>query len=142
MAAVNTVGVDVAGNINGAAATGSGQTLKGAVGNAAEGISLKITGGAIGVTRGTVNYSQGYAFQFDALATSLLGTDGAISARTLGINASVKSIGKSRDVLAGRLVDTEKRLRAQYTALDVTISSLSKTSAFLSQQLANLPKSS
>lgn len=142
VAAVNTAGVNVAGTINGVTATGSGQTLKGATGNPAEGISLNITGGAIGVSRGTVNYSQGYAYQFDALATSLLGTDGAISSRTIGINASVKNIGKSRDALASRLADTEKRLRAQYTALDVTISSLAKTSAFLTQQLANLPKSS
>lgn len=135
-----TAGLDTAGTINGVAATGSGQFLNGATGNASEGISLKITGGSTGA-RGTVNYSQGYAYQFNKLATSLLGADGPISSRTDGINASLKSLGKNRDQLNIRLAATEKRYRAQFTALDLSISSMTKTSSFLTQQLAALTKS-
>lgn len=136
-----TAGLDTAGTINGVAATGSGQSLTGATGNASEGISLKITGGSTGA-RGTVNYSQGYAYQFNKLATSLLGADGPIASRTDGINASLKSLAKNREQINTRLVNTEKRYRAQFTALDLTLSGMTKTSNFLTQQLANLSKSS
>lgn len=134
-----TAGVDVAGTINGTAATGAGQTLTGATGSAAEGLKIQITGGNTG-SRGTVNFSKGYAYQFDKLLDSLLGTSGPISARTDGINASIKSISSQRDEISNRLADTEKRYRAQFTALDTLISSMTKTSSFLTQQLANLPK--
>lgn len=139
--AVTTAGQDVAGTINGVAATGSGQSLLGAIGNGAEGLSLTITGGSLG-SRGKVNYSQGYAYQLNKLTASLLGSDGPIASRTNGINASIKDIARNKDVLNARLVDNEKRYRAQFSALDSVISKMSSTSSFLTQQLANLPRSS
>ena len=134
-----TAGLDVAGTINGVAASGSGQTLNGASGTSTEGLALLVSGGALGA-RGTVNYSQGYATQLNALTTSLLATTSSISARKDGINASLRDIQKSKDTLNNRLIDVEKRYRAQFTALDQVIGNLSKTSQFLTQQLANLPK--
>ncbi|MEO8600791.1 MAG: flagellar filament capping protein FliD, partial [bacterium] len=133
-------GLDTAGTINGVAATGSGQTLNGAIGNASEGLSLKITGGSIGA-RGTINYSQGYAYQFDKLATTLLGAEGPIASRTDGINASLKSLEKSRTSISAQLVNIEKRYRAQFTALDVLLNSMNTTSTYLTQQLAALASS-
>lgn len=132
-------GQDVAGTINGASATGSGQVLTASSGNA-EGLGIKITGGSIGA-RGTINFSQGYAYQLEKLASTLLGTDGPIAARTDGINASLKSLASSKERLNLRLADTEKRLRAQFTALDTAISSMKKTSDFLTQQLSRLSSS-
>lgn len=136
---VGTAGVDVAGTINGAAATGSGQTLTGASGNDAEGLSVLVSGGVLG-SRGTINYSQGYAYKLDKQADSLLSSTGPISSRTDGINRTIKDIGNRREVLNLRLAGIEKRYRAQFTALDVMIGSMNKTSSFLTQQLANLPK--
>ncbi len=130
-------GLDTMGTLNGVAATGAGQFLTGAKGDASEGLRVQITGGSIGI-RGTVNYSQGYAYQFDKLANTQLGTDGPISSRTNGINASLKSLDESRQRLTDRLTDTEKRYRAQFTALDMIISRMTTTSNFLTQQLANL----
>ncbi|WP_096663653.1 flagellar filament capping protein FliD [Polaromonas sp. AET17H-212] len=138
-AAVVTDGLDVAGTINGVAATGTGQTLTGATGNAAEGLQVKVSGGATG-SRGTVNYSQGYAYQFDKLMDTQLGTAGMIASRTGGIDTSLKSLAASRDRMTDRLAATEKRYRAQFTKLDVTISSMLSTGNFLTQQLANLSK--
>jgi len=132
-----TAGLDVAGTINGVAAAGSGQTLTGAIGDASEGLGLLITGGALGA-RGTANYSQGYAYQFDKLVDNQLGTDGPIASRTDGINASLKSIDAQTQFLNDGLVNTEARLRAQFTALDVAMSNMSTTSNFLTQQLAAL----
>jgi flagellar hook-associated protein 2 len=138
-APTETTGVDVAGTLNGIAGTGSGQFLTGLTGDASEGLRVQVTGGVTGA-RGAVNYSQGYAYQFDKLADGLLSGTGPLSARTNGINSSLKSISSRRDALNIRLANIEKQYRAQFTALDVTIASMNKTSTFLTQQLNNLPK--
>lgn len=132
-------GVDVAGTIGGITATGSGQTLAGASGTAIEGLKVVINGGSTG-TRGVIRFSRGYADQLTTGIDSFLGSNGLISDRTKGINNSIKDLGKSREALAMRLQDVEKRYRAQFAALDKMISSMSSTTAFLQQQLANLPK--
>jgi flagellar hook-associated protein 2 len=134
-------GKDVVGTIGGKEATGSGRFLTGAKGTPAEGLKLEITGGMPG-NRGSVNFSHGYAERFNSLIGGFLGASGLISGRTDGINRSIKDVGKSREAVNQRLADTEKRYRAQFTALDAAISGMSQTSTFLTQQLANLPKSS
>jgi flagellar hook-associated protein 2 len=136
-AAVTTDGLDIAGSINGVAAVGNGQFLTAATGNPAEGLQVKISGGSTG-SRGTISYSQGYAYQFDKLMEAQLGTVGMIASRTEGINASLKNLADSKERVADRLSIIEKRYRTQFTALDVTISSMQLTGNFLTQQLANL----
>jgi flagellar hook-associated protein 2 len=130
-------GLDVAGTINGATAKGAGQLLTGADGDPSAGLGVTISGGVPG-SFGTVNYSQGYAYQFNKLATDLLSSTGSLSARTDGINASIKRLGSQRDALGLRLAAMEKRYRAQFTALDLSISSMNNTSSFLTQQLAQI----
>jgi len=125
-------GVDAAGSIGGVAATASGRTLS------AQGLSISVEGGVTGA-RGTLKFSRGAADKLSTLIGDLL--DGSIAARTEGINASVKSIGLRREVLEARMVTIERRMRAQFIALDSMMSSMNSTSSFLSQQLANLPKS-
>lgn len=132
-----TAGADVAGTINGVAAAGSGQTLTGATGNNAEGLKLLIASGALGA-RGTVNFSKGYAYQFDKMSDTILGADGPLNARTDGINASLKSIAQDKQRVSDRLTAIEKRYRAQFTALDLMMSNMTKTSSFLTQQLSSL----
>ncbi len=133
-----TAGLDVAGMINNAPATSVGRFLTGAAGDPSEGLRLEITGTAIN-NRGTINYSQGYAYQLDKLADKLLGSSGPISSRTEGINSSIKDLGERRDVLNRRLEEIEKRYRAQFTALDSLLGQLRNTSDFLSRQLSSLP---
>lgn len=134
-------GVDVAGKINGVNATGSGQYLTGASGNDSAGLKLQITGGGTGA-RGTVHFSRGYAHRLDQLAETQLSGAGPIASRTDGISRSIKSLDGQRDSLIRRLAGIETRYRAQFTALDTMLSSMNRTSAFLTQQLANLPSSS
>ena len=134
-APVTTAGKDVAGSIGGVAAVGNGRTLTGAIGSPAEGLAL--TAEAIG-PRGTVNYSQGYAYQFDKFATNLLDATGSLTVRTEGINSSIKQLANSRQRILDRLAEVEKRYRATYTSLDTTISKMNSTSSFLSQQLSAL----
>lgn len=138
-AATLTAGLDVAGTINGIAGVGSGQFLTGATGNAAEGLKVQITGGSVGA-RGTINYSQGYAYQFNTLATNFLGTSGLLSSATNGLNASLAQLTKDQERINTQLATIEARYRAQFIALDSVISSMSATSTYLTQQLANLPK--
>lgn len=138
-APISTAGIDVAGTLDGASGTGSGQNLTGTAGNA-EGLKLLITGGAagVGVSRGTVGFSQGYAYQLNQLISSFLDSSGTIAAVTEGANRSIKDISSQRDVLNRRLANIEAQYRKQFTALDVTMASMSQTSSYLTQQLAAL----
>ncbi len=138
--ASTSAGQDVVGTIGGVAAVGVGQNLTGAAGMPSEGLIVSISGGLLG-NRGTINYSKGYAAQLNTLTTALLAADGPIASRTNGLNTSIKDLAKTKDELNARLADTEKRYRAQFTALDSVISKMSTTSTFLTQQLANLSKS-
>jgi flagellar hook-associated protein 2 len=134
----STSGVDVAGTLNGVAAVGAGQYLTGAIGTPAEGLRLLVNGGTLGA-RGTVNFSQGYAYKLNDLVGKMLDTNGVLNARTDGINRTIKDIDDRRTVLNDRLATIEARYRAQFTALDTLISNFQSTGNFLTQQLANLP---
>jgi flagellar hook-associated protein 2 len=133
-----TAGVDAAGTLNGVAASGSGRYLTGASGNDVEGLKVEILGGSTG-DRGTVGYSQGYAYRLDKLMTQLLASGGPIESRTTGLNSSIQDIDKRREALETRLELTEQRLRAQFTALDSLVAQLRSTGDYLSRQLASLP---
>ena len=132
-------GLDVAGTIGGYTATGSGQTLTGSPGAPVDGLKLTIGGDTLG-SRGSFGFSQGYAYQLNALAAGYLGSSGAITGRTTGLNNSVKDIAKQKDAFSARLVDIEARYRAQYTALDTSIASMNTTASFLTQQFAAIAK--
>lgn len=134
--AISTTGVDVAGTINGVNATGSGQTLI-AADSDAQGLSVLINGGALGA-RGTVSYTQGYAYTLNNFATSVLASDGSLSSSTDEINTSIKSLAARRTALQHRLIGIEARYRAQFTALDQMLASMNTTSTFLTQQLAGM----
>ena len=136
-AAASVDGVDVAGTIGGYSATGEGQQLTGAAGAPTAGLKLDIKGDTIG-SRGTLGFSQGYAYLLDSLSKSYLGTNGILNGRTKGLNDSVKDIAKQKDAFNLKLVDIEARYRKQYTALDTALSSMSTTAAFLTQQFAKL----
>jgi flagellar hook-associated protein 2 len=128
-------GLNVSGTIGGLPATGNGQTLTAQAGSAVEGLQLAITGGTAG-DRGTVSFSQGYAFQLNTLAASFIGTDGMVTGKTNGLNETVKSIQKQTDAFNTRLTTIEARYRAQFTALDTMLSSMQTTQSYLTQQLA------
>lgn len=125
------------GTIGGVAATGNGQSLTAAAGSNATGIQVSITGGVLG-DRGTVTFSQGFAFQLNNLATSFVGKDSLIKSKTDGLNTSIKTIADQAARFETRLDSMEKRYRAQFVALDATLSSMQSTSDYLTQQLASL----
>jgi len=126
--------ISVAGSINGAPSTGTGNTLVGSTGDVSEGLSIKVNGGALGA-RGTVNFTIGYAAQLDTVIGNLLNTDGLLTARTEGLKTSIKRLDKQTEEFNARLVSVEARYRAQYSRLDTALASMSKTSTFLTQQI-------
>ncbi|WP_229493516.1 flagellar filament capping protein FliD [Massilia arenae] len=130
-------GTDVVGTIGGVAAKGNGQALTASDGSGAAGIQITITGGKTG-DRGTVTFSQGYAFQLTNLAASFIGKDSLLTSKTTGLNASIKSIADQRSRFEARLEGIEKRYRAQFVALDTALASMQNTSSYLTQQLASL----
>jgi flagellar hook-associated protein 2 len=133
-------GVDVAGTIGGVSATGSGQVLTAAIGHDSENLAIKILGGSTG-NRGTLTYSQGFAFRLAQVAEQLLDEQGPFQSRTDGINFSIEDLQDRRDQLGRRVELVEIRIRAQFNALDALLGRLNATSNFLTQQLANLPGS-
>ncbi|AKU24276.1 flagellar filament capping protein FliD [Massilia sp. NR 4-1] len=136
-AAAPVVGVDVAGTLGGQAVVGKGQTMTGAPGGPTEGLKIEITGGAVG-NRGTVSFSQGYAYQLNNLATAILDSKGLIGGKTEGLNNSVKDVAKQREKFTDRLEGIEKRYRDLYSRLDVSLTKMQNTQNYLSQQLAQL----
>lgn len=78
---------------------------------------------------------QGFAFRFEALADSLLDTDGLIDVRQDGINDRIRRLEDGQASIERRLELKEVAMRKQYAALDSLIGQLNITSQFLSQQL-------
>lgn len=91
---------------------------------------------------GVANLVSAYGSAFKTAADGLVGTDGLINARTDGLNASIRSIGKQSEEIKRRLVQTEERYRKQFNSLDSLIASMTQTSDYLTRQLANLPGAS
>ncbi|MCM1129987.1 MAG: flagellar filament capping protein FliD [Alistipes senegalensis] len=130
-------GKDVEGTINGVAAIGKGQTLTGASGSDAYGIKLKVTGDESNI-RGTVSFTQGFAYQFTQLAKSLQGENSAIQSRIDGVNKSIAQVEKEYSNYEERIAKTEEMYRKKFTNLDVLLAQLQSTSTYLTTQLASL----
>lgn len=134
---VGSESLDTIGTINGVAGTGTGKTLKGAVGNDSEGLVIRVDGGATG-NRGTITYSVGFAAQLNNMISEFLDDEGLLNAKTEGLAGSVTRLDTETERQEARLVLIEKRYRAQFTALEVMLSNMNSTSTYLSQQLAQL----
>lgn len=76
------------------------------------------------------------------LLTNMLGEGGLVNARTSGLNASLRDLGRRQSSEQTRLEAIERRYRAQFTRLDAALSRMQNTSTYLSQQLASIAKSS
>ncbi len=134
---LGTSAANTAGTINGVTATGSLTGLKGAVGDASEGLNLKVSGGALG-PRGTVEFSLGYAAQLDRIINNLLSDTGILTSKTEGMNKSISQLDKKTESINLRLVGVEARYRAQFTKLDSLLSGMTTTSSFLTQQINSM----
>jgi len=127
------------GTVNGVAATVSENKLVGVTGTASEGLNISYNGPTLSEgssVNSTVNYSIGYATQFNSVITGLLSETGIVASRTEGINSSISRLDKQSESLTVRLAAIETRYRNQFTKLDTLMSSMSSTSSYLTQQIA------
>ncbi len=86
--------------------------------------------------------SGGIVARTGTLLTNMLGDGGLVNARTSGLNASLRDLGRRQSSEQTRLEAIERRYRAQFTRLDAALSRMQNTSTYLSQQLASIAKSS
>lgn len=133
-------GVDVAGTINGKAASGAGQLLTAseATDNGAEGLALTVTGSATGA-RGDVSFTRGVTDQLKLLLGKMLESEGALEKRIDNYEDRQALIEEKRAKLETKMKAIELRYSKQFNALDGLLSSLQSTSAYLQTQLASLP---
>ncbi len=82
----------------------------------------------------------GVATRTGTLLTAILGDGGLLNARTTGLSASLRELGRRESAEQARVDSVERRYRAQFTRLDAALSSMQNTSSYLSQQLASIAK--
>ncbi|MGX2040757.1 flagellar filament capping protein FliD [Methylocaldum sp. MU1018] len=132
-----TGGKDVAGSIGGSDATGKGQELTATSGDA-QGLKLLVADAKAG-DRGVVSFSRGLIERLDKVLSGLLDSNGAIKARTDGLEKSLEKIQDSRELLESRMSDLQKRLLDRFNRMDALLGQFQAISSYLSQQLATLP---
>jgi flagellar capping protein FliD len=121
----------------GAGALGRSGTNAVGTADAAAGLRLQVTGGALGA-RGSVSYIKGIAERLDTLLEGYLGASGLFAARTNALNLELETIAEKRVQLEERIARSEERLRTSFLANDKIISQLNSTSDFLTSQLSML----
>ena len=138
-------GVDVAGTINGEAATGAGQILTGdapASGEttSVEGLSIKVTSTTTG-SKGNVKLTIGVAAEmYNKLDFFTDQFDGLLTVRMDGLQDTIDSLQDTIDGMEERLVMERIRLENQFVQLEVSLARLQTISSFLTQQLGLLSK--
>jgi flagellar hook-associated protein 2 len=136
------VGLDVAGTINGATATGKGQILSLSVDskNDARGISINCAATtAMGPVK--IVYTKGVGSVFRDLLVEMTSPTGVFTTAQNGINDLISDLGKSIVDMESRLADQQERLYAQFNAMEAQLAKLQQQGNYLAAQLGALNKS-
>jgi flagellar hook-associated protein 2 len=131
-------GEDVAGTINGEAATGSGQTLTGNSGEAnIDALVVKYTGSAENIDVGTVLLTFGTAELFDrTLNTMLDTTSGYLTFKQQSLQTSVNDYETKINEMEALLEQQRERMTKQFIAMETALSKLQQQSNWLAGQLS------
>ncbi|MFQ5719043.1 MAG: flagellar filament capping protein FliD [Acidobacteriota bacterium] len=127
---LNDAGVDVAGTINGEAATGVGQVLTADVGTVADGLALRILADATAVTAkggdfGTVTVTHGLRrILGDRLSLLSDPFNGAVSTVKDGLGTLIRSLSDQSDRLEERLAVRRAFLVKQFNAAEQALAQL------------------
>jgi flagellar hook-associated protein 2 len=129
----SAAGLNVQGTIGGYAATGNGQVLT--VGNSgpAAGLTIQVAGSSTGAL-GSVNYSQGFASQLNAIVTSATDpTSGSIESATNTLNSQITALNTQQTTLQTYITQVQQQYQTQFAALDAMVVQLNSTASFLQQ---------
>ena len=134
-------GTDIVGTINGAAATGVGQRLTGAVGTAVEGLEVLATAAA--GTTGQVTVFRGVANVLrDTTASLTDSASGTLTQATGGYKDSIKTLDASIERLQARLEVQRSVLERRFAAVETALSQLNAQGTSLGSIVQQLSKSS
>lgn len=130
-------GMDVAGTLNGEAATGNGQFLVGKSGNATtDGLQVRVTGSATG-SLGTLQVTLGVGHSVKTLLNTITDpVSGKLKTLLNSFEAQTKEITDAISTKEAALVDKELQLRMKFARLEGTIGRLQSQSERLSAQIA------
>lgn len=141
--AASFTGTDVAGTINGVAATGNGQVLAAPTSDPTlEGLSVLVTTPGISSTTslGSLTYSPGVAQQLASLG------DSATNAVNGSLTTAIQSLQNEATGLNGQIANYQQLessqqtlLRNQFATMESTLGNLKNESSSISSSLANLP---
>jgi flagellar hook-associated protein 2 len=128
-------GLNVAGTINGAVASGSGQFLTGASNDASAGIVLRYAGTSARAA-GTLSLSLGVGGMLSNIATILAGGGGAgIAAQEDASQTRVNTLTTRISDLQARLDARRAALTAQFVAMEAALAKAQALSATLTSQI-------
>jgi len=126
-------GLDVQGTIGGYAATGKGQILTVGTSGPAAGIQIQVSGSSTGAL-GSVNYSQGYASQLNAIVTAATdSTSGSITNATTTLNTQVTALQTQETKMQAYITQVQQQYQTQFTALNAMLVKMQSTASFLQQ---------
>jgi flagellar hook-associated protein 2 len=133
-------GTNVAGTINGVAATGNGQVLiSPATDQTLGGLALTVTATAAGAY-GTFTYVPGAAQRLNMVASGAVAFgSGSITTAISGKQSQIKDLGTQISNWDDRLAAREALLKTQYANLETALGKLKDQSSWLAGQLASLP---
>jgi flagellar hook-associated protein 2 len=124
-------GADVAGTIDGVAATGSGQLLTGATGSAADGLSLLVTANAP-VSGVTVNAYKGLAEQANEIFNQATDSStGMLSTEETALNTSVTDFQGQITNQNAILAQQKTLFEQEFTEMETLISSYQSQTTYL-----------
>jgi flagellar hook-associated protein 2 len=90
----------------------------------------------------TVAGNNGFARRYATLASQVLGTDGTVTIRTQGLQKAITRNSDDQAKLNDRVDLFQQRLVAQYTQLDSNVAKLNSLSSYVTQQIAQMNKTS
>jgi flagellar hook-associated protein 2 len=132
-------GVNVAGTINGEAATGSGFYLTGNSGNATtDGLMIKVDATAPG-SYGNVKVSQGIASRLQGYVERVThSTNGSITIATKGIEKDITALDEQIARMEQSLATYLEKLRSQLLAMETAIAQANSLQTYITNQLKGL----
>ena len=130
-------GVDVAGTINGEAASGSGQLLTGNDGeNNVDGLVIKYTGTTEGLDVGDVKLTLGTAELFDRVLFNITDSyDGYLAFKQDSLQNSISSFGTKIEEMEARLNNKMEMMINKFVAMETALGKIQSQSQWLSGQL-------
>lgn len=140
---LSRAGIDVAGTINGEAATGSGQTLSGNKGNHnTEGLKLKVTltsHDLMAGAEGVITIARGLASQVDKTLDGITKSiDGSIARRVSALNDQIENLTNQINDYDKRLAVRKEDLMTKFNAMEQALAQYKTESSYLTTQLSSL----